>query len=219
MRFWSHRTACVALAISLAAFPNASLSQASHDKKKREKAPPEKNVSSYDTGIYFASDGGLPNGPCFRVTGHVSAGDFFWELKRIDFDDADSVFRRGKDTVTQFPQRLRLEFTLLDLPCSLKMDQLQFRGYLTRKEIETLRVTLYWKNGVELRPVELVTRPQLTVHHRPGPAYAAAEELPTKFEWFYEYDVSGVGIPITDSLVVVMRTPQGNIAARFAARM
>jgi hypothetical protein len=209
----------IALIILLAALPCASFSQASHDKKKHEKAPAEKNVWNYDHGIYFESDGAIPDGPCFRISGRVSGGDFFWDLKRIDYDEAETVFRRGNKTVTQFPEKLKVEFLLHDFPCSLKLEQAPAARYLTRKEIETLRVSLYWKSGVDLRPVEHLVRPQLTVQHRPGPAYAAAEELPVKFEWSYEFEVSGAGIPLSDSLVVVMRTPVGNIAARFAARM
>jgi hypothetical protein len=214
-----HRLAVFALAVSFAALPYASLSQGSHDKKKHEKPPAEKNIWNFDGGIFFQSDGGLADGPCFRISGRVFAPDFFQDLKRFDYEEVDSVFRRGKDTVTQFPEQMRLEFSIHDLPCSLKLDELQARGYLTRPEIETLRVELYWKRGVGLRPVELVSRPQLFVHLRPGPAYAAAEGLKSKFEWFYVYNVVSAGIPVTDSLVVLLRTPDGHIAARVAARM
>ena len=214
-----HRPAAFFLALSLAALPCASFSQATSDKKKRAKGPSEKFFANYANGVTFATDGSLPNGPCFRITGHVSGGDFFFDLKRFDFEDAETVFRRGDKTVTEFPERLRIEFNLHDLPCSLKMDLAGAQRYLTRKEVEKLRVSLYWKNGIELRPAAQLARPELTVQVRPGPAYAAAEELPTKYEWLYAYDVASAGIPITDSLVVVMRTAEGNIAARFAARM
>ena len=213
------RPAASALALFLAALPCASFSQASRDNKKHDKPSREKNISNFDGGIFFLSDGDLPNGPCFRINGRVSASDFFEDLKRFDYEDADTVYRRGKDTVTQFPDKLRLEFTIHDFPCSLKIDQPPTRGYLTRPEIETLRVSLYWKRGIDLRPVEFIARPQLFVHPRQAPAPVGTEELPERFEWFYVYDIASVEVPVTDSLVVILRTLSGSIVARVAARM
>jgi hypothetical protein len=209
----------IAFAISLAMPPSATPAKPTQNKKKHEKPLQEKEVWNYDGGIYFQSDGDLPGGPCFRISGRVIANDFFQDLKRINFDEAPSVFRRGKETVTEFPEQMRLEFTIRDFPCSLKVDQPATRGYLTRPEIETLTVSLYWKQGIELRSVEQVALPQRFVHAKPKTEYVATEDLPDKYEWFYVYDVASTGIPVTDSLVVVLRTPAGNIAARVAARM
>ena len=52
-------------------------------------------------------------------------------------------------------------------------------------------------------------------------AYAVdlAAELPERFEWEFEFDVPSDGVPVTDSLVVILRAPDGHIAARAAARM
>ena len=213
------RLTVIALAVSLAALPCASFSQASRDIKKRDKTAGGKNVWNYNGGIYFQSDGGLPEGPCFRISGRVIAPDFFQDLKRVDFDQAETVFRRGNETVTHFPQQVRLEFTIHDFPCSLKMDQPLARRFLERTDIESLRVALYWKHGLELRPVERLARPQLFVHPRPAPTYPLPEEISEKFEWFYVYDLASAGIPVTDSLVVVMRTPGDHMAVRVAARM
>jgi hypothetical protein len=38
-------------------------------------------------------------------------------------------------------------------------------------------------------------------------------------EWDYELDVPSAGIPLTDSLVLIVRRDDGRIAARVAARM
>src|SRR5215471_16481114 len=92
--------------------------------------PSEKDtVWNYDAGIFFATDGSVANGPCFRVTGKVTAPAFFDRpkrvtvfaergypivlarpffdgLKRIDHAEQDTVFRRGGDTLTQYPNEL-----------------------------------------------------------------------------------------------------------------
>ena len=59
----------------------------------------------------------------------------------------------------------------------------------------------------------------VTITILPAAAAVGTEELPERFEWFYVYDISSAEVPVTDSLVVVMRTPSGNFAARVAARM
>jgi hypothetical protein len=40
-----------------------------------------------------------------------------------------------------------------------------------------------------------------------------------KYEWWFQFDVPSAGVPVTDSLVVVIFSPEGKIAARCAARM
>ena len=46
-----------------------------------------------------------------------------------------------------------------------------------------------------------------------------SSELPKRFEWAYQLAISGKGVPLTDSLVLVFRAPGGRIAARVAARL
>jgi hypothetical protein len=46
-----------------------------------------------------------------------------------------------------------------------------------------------------------------------------AAHLPEKFEWLFDFDVPSAGVPVTDSLVVVITLPDGTIAARAAGRM
>jgi hypothetical protein len=47
----------------------------------------------------------------------------------------------------------------------------------------------------------------------------SSEPLPVKYEWWFQFDVPSAGVPVTDSLVVVIFSPEGKIAARCAARM
>ena len=93
MRFRDYKIAVVAFLIFLGCAPGASLSQARRSK----------TVWSYDGGVFFATDGSLPNGVCFRVSGEMNAAEFFDHLKRVD-DEHGTVFRRGPETVSQFPE-------------------------------------------------------------------------------------------------------------------
>jgi hypothetical protein len=44
-------------------------------------------------------------------------------------------------------------------------------------------------------------------------------DLPERLVWSFEFSVTGAGVPLTDSLVLIFREPDGRIAARVAARM
>jgi hypothetical protein len=188
--------------------PNASSGQA-----KREKS-----IWNYDGGVLFATDGSLPNGVCFRVNGEANAGEFFNNLKRVD-DEHGTLFRRGTETVTHFPGELLLSFDIHDQPCAPLLREFETRSHLTHEMMGTLRLTLYWKQGVDLRPVKNITEVRSSVV--PITPYAAnlASELPKRFAWSYQLTVPSKGIPLTDSLVLVFRTPDGRIAARVAARL
>jgi hypothetical protein len=208
MRFRDDISAGVTLLIFLFYAPAASFSQ----------GKPGKDVWNYDGGIFFATDGSLPNGVCFRVSGSVDAPEFFVNLKRIN-DEQGTVFRRGTETVTQFPGELLLSFDIHDEPCASGLREIEARTYLTREMMGTLRLSFYWKRGVDLRPVKNITELRSTVEPIVPYAASLASELPKRFEWSYQLAVPSKGVPLTDSLVLVFRTPDRRIAARVAARL
>jgi hypothetical protein len=178
----------------------------------------EKSIWNYDGGLQMMTDGSLPQGPCFRLSGRATAPDYFDHLKRID-SRSGTVLHRGNDIVTEFPAQLHLSFLMYDLPCEFQVQTTGTRTYLTHALVSTLRLSFFWKRGVTLRPVAGVVPKHFET--RPVQPYASdlAPELPEKFEWIFEFDIPSAGVPATDSLVVIMRTPDGHIAARAAARM
>jgi hypothetical protein len=50
-------------------------------------------------------------------------------------------------------------------------------------------------------------------------AAARIHNLPEQLEWAYEYVVPSAGVPLTDSLVLVLRDEENRIVARVAARL
>jgi hypothetical protein len=178
----------------------------------------KQTVWNYDGGVFLETDGTLANGICFRVAGRVTSGHFFDDLKRIDDKGADTVFRRGKETVTQFPGQLLLSFTIYDLPCGTKLKDTGTRTYLTREIVSDLHLSLFWKHGLELRPLTGFKPVGFSV--RPlFPFNTEAQDLPERLEWFYELSVPSAGVPLTDSLVLIIRSADDHVAARVAARM
>jgi hypothetical protein len=132
------RRASIILAAALAVSAAAPLSsgQPNH----------EKTVWNYDGGLVLMTDGSLPQGPCFRLSGRATAPEYFTNLKRID-SSVGTVLHRGHDVVTEFPEKLHLSFVMYDLPCENQIQQAATRVYLTRTMVGALRLGFYWKSG------------------------------------------------------------------------
>ena len=184
----------------------------------------DKTVWSYEGGIFMITNGSIPNGPCFRLTGRVTAGDFFDHLKRYD-KPTGTIFRRGYETVVNFPDQLTLSISVhdwQDKTCPPRPEDPTGEStpqFLTREMMSTLDLYLYWKHGVELRPVRNVERKYFAVREVVPKAAARMYNLQQKLEWNYEYVVPSAGVPLSDSLVLILRTRDNQIAARVSARL
>jgi hypothetical protein len=181
----------------------------------------DKSVWNYEGGVFVITNGSLPNGPCFRLAGRVTSGDFFDHLKRID-RETGTIFRLGTQTVENFPDQLTLSFLVhdhYDQTCPRREENPDAPKYLTREIMSSLHLYLYWKHGVELRPVQNVERKYFAVRELIPQAVAQARGLPEKLEWAYEYVLPSAGVPLTDSLVLVLRDAKNRIVARVAARL
>jgi hypothetical protein len=207
LNLWRHAQAASFIAALLVCLPALTATPAR-----------DKSVWNYDGGIVLVTDGSIADGPCFRIAGRVSAPKFFDNLKRVD-TGSGAVFRRGTDTLDTFPDQLTLGFIVHDHPCSTDLQNGFAHGYLTRQQMRSLKLDLYWKRGVELRRVSGVEPKYFSVDpvatHPVGPAIALQERL----VWSYEFAVASAGVPLTDSLVLIFRSADGRIAARVAARM
>jgi len=168
--------------------------------------------------VFLETDGSLSENTCFRLAGHMTDKGFFDNLKRID-DKEGTRYLRGKEIVTEFPEHLKLLFVIHDQPCPSQMPDPQGRQYLTREMMSTLRLSLFWKRGVDLRPAENSKVKFFSVEPILPYATELANELPKRFQWAYELDIPSAGIPLSDSLVLILRREDGHIAARVAARL
>jgi hypothetical protein len=181
----------------------------------------DKSVWNYEGGLFVMTNGSIPKGPCFRLAGRVTSGDFFDRLKRID-KESGTIFRHGSETVENFPEQLTLSFLVhdwYDRTCPSREENPGAPKYLTRAMMSSLHLYLYWKRGVELRPVGDVERKYFAVRQIIPDAAARVHDLPERLEWAYEYVVPSAGVPLTDSLVLVLRDNEEHIVARVAARL
>jgi hypothetical protein len=216
MLFVRYKPITLALLFLLGLAPSAPRQQSKN--KKHEKQDKERNVWRYDGGVFFETDGSLPNGVCFRVHGQMTSDDFFNGLRRIDSDQA-TVFQRGSETVTKFPDSVVVSFSIRDQLCPAGVQQVGTHPYLTEKMIGQLRLSIYWKHGVDLSPVKGVKEINSRVDRIPPYATSLAADLPARNEWSYQLVVPSAGVSLMDSLAFVFRTPDGRIAARVAARL
>ena len=194
--------------------PGAAAQAARHGKHEGH----DKTVWNYEGGVLFETDGSLPNGVCFRIYGVMYSGDFFDGLKRIDTDDGTQFFR-GKETLTKFPDSVTVTFSIRDQLCPLGLQQVGTRKYMTQKMIDELRLSLYWKHGVDLQPVKGAKEIASHVDRIQAYATTLTAELPARYEWSYEFTVPSAGVSLMDSLAFVFRTPDGHMAARVAGRL
>lgn len=197
--------------------PGSNASQEQQKSKKKEK-PVRKDVLNFDGGIVFETDGSLSELTCFRVAGRVTAPDFFDSFKRID-DDQGTEYWSGQAMVSEFPGELHVSFVMFDMPCASQMQQPGPRKYLTMEMMKSLRFQFYWKRGIELRRIENLKQEAATAEAVEPYNTESKEELPKRFRWFIEFTIPSAGVPLTDRLVLVIRTPDEHRAARVAARL
>ena len=178
----------------------------------------EKTVWNYDGGLQLVTDGNIPEGPCFRLTGRLTAQEFFDNLRRVD-STTGTLYRRGNDVVSEFPDRMNLNFVLYDHPCPHAMQEGGSGVYLTRAMMLSMRFGFAWKHGMEMRPVKEITLKAAEGHPIANYASEIKEGMPQRYEWWFDFDVPSKGVPLTDSLVIQIYQPDGHIIARVAARM
>lgn len=209
----SLRMICLALSGFFLLFP-ASASQ----KKSKHPQKEEVKIENYYGGVFLIGDGGIPNGPCFRINGRVISGSFFDQLKSYSTLDG-IVFRESAKEVTLFPDKVLLSLVIHDQPCADGLQPVGTGAFLTQEAMSSLKLSLYWKHGVDMRPAEKITVVHFSVDPIEPYAKKLAAELPKRYLWSYELAVPSAGVPLTDSLVLIFRTSGGRIVARVAARL
>jgi hypothetical protein len=197
--------------------PSLHAEQQQQKPDKREKAL-KKEVQNFDGGIMFATEGGLSELTCFRLDGRVTARGFFDDFKRID-DENGTEYRSGKEIFTEFPKELHVAFVMFDIPCKAQTLQPGPRKYLTKEMMKSLRFSFYWKRGVELRHIDNLKPPAATAEPIEPFNIESKEELPKRYRWILEFNIPSAAVPLTDRLVLIIRTPDGGRAARVAARL
>src|SRR5258708_3126367 len=207
-----------AVTVMLLVMVPASRASPTQQKSKNKERPIKKQVWNFDGGILFQTEGGLSELTCFQLTGRATAPAFFDDFKRID-DENGMEYRSGQKVVTEFPEELQVSFIMFDIPCKSQTLEPGPRKYLTQEMMKTLRFSFYWKRGIELRHIDNLKRAAATAEPVEPYNTESTEELPKRFRWILDFTVPSTSVPLTDRLVLIIRTPDGRKAARVAARL
>src|SRR5215467_12178139 len=108
-------------------------------KSNKPLKPVKRTVWNLDGGVFFATDGHLPNGSCFRLNGQMHAPDSFDGLRRVDSEEGTSYFLRSQP-VTEYPDEVQIVIHLLDAPCSLDVKDTAVRPPITRETMAGMRL-------------------------------------------------------------------------------
>lgn len=203
-------------AFALAALGPSSLTCA--QKSQPELRHVGRTVWNLEGGAFFATEGRIPKGPCFRINGQVSAPVFFDKLKRVD-DESGTKYVRGTEAVTEYPSKLDISILIHDVPCSIKLKEQTFEPPLTKEDVGGLRLRLAWKHGVELRAAAKYTDPVIHIRELEPNITPEANDLPKRYEWNLTFGLPSEGVSIEDSLVFTFETADGSVAARTSARL
>jgi hypothetical protein len=208
---------CAVLVVSALLVPSSTPIQA-HQKTKKKEKPVPKDVMNFDGGIFFETDGSVSDITCFRLEGRVTSEHFFDSFKRID-DANGTHYRRGQETLTEFPEEVRVSLLMVDFPCPGQLQQSGPRRYLTKEMMLGLRFSFYWKRGLELRHIDDIKHESATAEPVEPYNTQNKEELAKRYRWYLEFSIPSAGVPLTDRIVLIVRTPDGRTAARVAARL
>ncbi|GAC1641356.1 MAG: hypothetical protein NVS9B14_23000 [Candidatus Acidiferrum sp.] len=211
------RVLCLGAASFFAAFALAT-PLLSAQRNPKDAKPLPRTIWNLEGGAFFATDGRIPNGPCFRVTGQATAPGFFDNLKRVD-DDSGTHYLRGTEAVTEYPPKLEVSILIHDLPCSFLLKDRTTEPPLTKEDVGKLRLKLYWKRSVALRPTEHFVEGEMRVTPLEPNIKPEADDLAPRYEWHLTFVLPSEGVPIEDSLVVTFQTEGGELAARTSARL
>lgn len=196
----------------------SSAAAANQEKRSKKQKHVRKDVMNFDGGILFETDGSLSDITCFRLSGRATAPGFFENFKRID-DEHGTQYRRGPEVVTEFPEELHFSFVIRDIPCPTQFLEPGPRRYLTKEMMQGLRFSFYWKRGVELRHIENIKQEVARAEAAEVFNTESKEELVKRYRWFLGFTIPSAAVPLTDRLVLVIRTADGRTAARVAARL
>jgi len=202
--------------LGLAALITSSLACA--QKSQPELRHVGRTVWNLEGGAFFATDGRIPNGPCFRINGQATEHVFFEKLKRVD-DENGTKYLRGTQAVTEYPPRLDVSILIHDVPCSFFLKEKTTEPPLTKEDVRNLRLRLFWKHGVELRPAARFTEPVMHIRELQPNITPDANDLQKRYEWNLTFVLPSEGVPIEDSLVFTFETADGSVAARTSARL
>jgi hypothetical protein len=150
---------------------------------------------------------------CLMLGARAVAGDFFKDLRARD-TQGKRTFQKHAKAVQSFPERLTVKIDAAFDSCAgktvLEGDRCHLR--LSDEFMSSLQFEAYWKHGFEMQKAEVEV---LSAEQSSDLASIA----PGAKLWKYELSVKSGNIPLTESLIVVILTPNGRIVSRLSGEL
>ena len=187
--------ACCAVSSALSIIPSATLSHQEHTR-----------IVPIDDVMF--SDGKL----CVPLTVAMTSSDVSTGLRLIQTRPGSRSYKHVPP-ITEFPDQISVFARASMLPCS-------FDPYIpvspedARRFMNTLSFTFEWKSQFERRPVEAVSSRLMS----PGPSLWPENEKPVPV-WSYIFTVKTAGVPVTNDLVITVRSETSNQLSRMVIRL
>jgi len=157
------------------------------------------------------------NDMCLILFGNVGAGDFFDNIRGRKTKNGVQ-YRKGSQIVQTFPENLVVSIIAILGKCSARERAIQlYEGSPKNVRfdngfMESLTFDGSWKDGFTEKPAELGP---LAEGRIPNPTGGTSD----RDWWEYQFKARSEGISLADSLVIVIRSPDGKMVARFSARL
>jgi hypothetical protein len=150
---------------------------------------------------------------CLMLGAKAVARDFFKGLRARDTPEGRAFQKHGK-AVKSFPERLTVKIdagfdscvgkTVLDCDrCDLRLNDVF---------MNSLQFAAYWKHGFDMQKAEMEV---LSAEQ----SNDLARVEPSAKLWKYELSVKSENIPLSDSLIIVILTPNGRIVSRLSGKL
>ena len=165
------------------------------------------------------------SGTCPVFAALLSADDFFEGLE-VRQTPLGPEYRKGSQVMTEFPQRVNVSVKTWVWKCGTAQPE---DPALAKSVLEKLRLEASWKSGMKTRPVKewsvRLRKPSLQ-EWMEDPATKKLKEMGLEPRdpdadgvWLFELTIRDEKIPLSDSLIIIIKTEDGKLAARFAGRL
>jgi hypothetical protein len=156
----------------------------------------------------FLSDGKL----CVPFAVAMTSGNFFDGLRATEMRSG-RIFYKRDERITEFPAQTTIFVRASMLGCS-QFPYVPVSSNDAKDFMGALNFTLEWQSQLRRRPVE-VSSSRLVA---PGPSVWPENEKPVAV-WSYIFIVKTQGVPLTDDLIITVRSETNKLVSRMGVHL
>jgi hypothetical protein len=161
----------------------------------------------------------MPDGASITHHGFLFNPGFFEKLEPKNAGD-EIVFQREGKIVEFFPGEMQFKLFVTGLPDFDNKTHGRMDPNLSAESLSALRFFGFWKNGLDMRPVESLSLLTLSVEERePIPFLLWPAAMQTYQVWVFEFRLRARAVPVTDHFILTIETPTNERLARLSAHL